>query len=95
MLYAVNRGTNSTFCFDAQNSFINKNTKINNEGSNSASGMVACAPVTRRPRVQSPSRAGEACGDLLLAVQHWRLCISRGSYDRVNGGAVSLTLSGT
>ena len=39
--------------------------------------VVACAPVTWRPLVQSPSCAGEACGTLLLALQHWRLRISQ------------------
>ena len=40
--------------------------------------------------------AGEACGDLFLALQHQRLYISHGSHDHVlNGDAISLTLSGT
>ena len=56
--------------------------------------VVACSPITRRPRIQSPSCAAEAFGDVLLALQHWRLCISRGSHDHVNGGAVLLILSG-
>ena len=56
--------------------------------------VVAWSPVMRRPRVQSPSCVGEACEDLFLALQHWRLCISHGSHDHANGGAVSLTLSG-
>ena len=38
---------------------------------------------------------GEACGDLFLALQQWRLSISPGLHDHVNGGAISLTLSGT
>ena len=57
------------------------------DGRDSASGsaivqVVARAPVTRRPRVQSPSCAGEACGDLLLALQHWKLCLSRIAWPR-------------
>ena len=63
------------------------------EGSDSTGGSVrACHAAAR---VQSQSCAGEACGDLLLALQQWRLRISRGSHGHVNGGAVSLTLSGT
>ena len=38
--------------------------------------------------------AGEACRDLFLTLQLWRLCISHGSHDHVNGGAISLALSG-
>ena len=38
--------------------------------------------------------AGEACGDFFLVLQQCRLRISSGSHDHVNGGAVSLTLSG-
>ena len=40
------------------------------------------------------ARCGEACGDFFLAFQHWWLCISRGSHEHVNGGAVLLTLRG-
>ena len=29
-------------------------------------------------------RSGKICGDLFLALQHWRLCISRGPHDHVN-----------
>ena len=43
-------------------------------------------------RVQVPLR-GDLWG-LFLALQHFRLCISRGSQDHVNGGAVSQTLNG-
>ena len=52
--------------------------------------MVACAPVTP---LNPDSRlvAGQAYGDLFLALQRWRLCIRRGSHDRVYGRAVSLS----
>ena len=32
-----------------------------------------------------PVARGEACGYFFLALQHWRLCISRGSHDHVYG----------
>ena len=41
------------------------------------------------------SRSGKIYADSFLALQRWRLCISRGSHDHVSGGAVSLTWSGT
>ena len=39
--------------------------------------------------------AGQACGDLFLSLQHRRLCMSGDSHDHVNGGTISLALSGT
>ena len=54
---------------------------------------VACAPVRQRRGFEV--RCGrEACGNFCLVLQRWRLRISRGSCDHVNGGAVSLNLSG-
>ena len=47
--------------------------------------VVACSPVTWWPRVNP------RCGDLFLALQHWRLCISHGSRDHVNGAEPCLT----
>ena len=55
--------------------------------------MVASEPATPEAAGSRPV-AGEACGALFLALQRWILCICRGSHDHVNGGAVSLTLSG-
>ena len=54
--------------------------------------MLACHAVAPG---SIPVMRGEACGDLFLELQHWRLHVSRGSHDHVNGGVVSLTLSGT
>ena len=45
--------------------------------------------------VQGPWHMGEACGDLVLPLQHWRLCISHSSHDHINGSAISLTLNRT
>ena len=53
----------------------------------------ACASHASAPG--SRSVVGEACGDLFLALQQWRLRISRDSRDHVTGGAVLLTLSRT
>ena len=62
------------------------------EGSNKASGSLRACHVAVPGSI--PSRAGEAYGDLFLALQY-RDCISRGSHDHVNGGVVSLIVSGT
>ena len=40
-------------------------------------------------------RCGRPLGYFFLALQHWRLYISCGSHDHVNGSSVSLALSGT
>ena len=53
------------------------------EGSNSASASV-CACHAAEPG-SMPVARGEACGDIFLALEHWRLCISRGSHDHVYG----------
>ena len=53
------------------------------QGSNSASASV-CACHTAVPG-PIPVERGEACGDLFLALQHWRLYISRGSRNHVYG----------
>ena len=57
--------------------------------------MVSCAPVTVAARVRGPLR--ERLVEIYFSPFNiaWRLCISRGSCDHVNGGAVSLTLGGT
>ena len=51
------------------------------EGSNSASGSMCACHVVALGSI--PVARGEACGDLFLALQHWRLCISRGSHDHI------------
>ena len=52
---------------------------------NSTSGSVCACHVHGAAPGSVPIACGEACGDLFLALQHWRLCISRGSHDHVYG----------
>ena len=57
--------------------------------------MVAYVRVCHASGPGSRPVAGKARGDLFLALQYEGPCISHGSHDHVNGGAVSLTLRGT
>ena len=59
-----------------------------------ADSGIVCAPVTPAAPGSRPVPE-EACGDLVFALQHSKLCISRDSHDHVNGGGVSPTLNGT
>ena len=67
----------------------------NKEGSNSA--VVACAHLKPAARVGGPlrERLVEIFFLFLPFNLHWRRCVSRGSHNHLNGGDVSLTLTGT
>ena len=57
-------------------------------------GFVEHASVTPAARLRTHlwERLVEHC---FVALQHWRLCISRGLHDYINSGSVSPALSGT